>query len=139
MTQPARTSRNVPTSVDLAQASECAMLLACAQPAFDAPAFAALVDEIGEDGAAEVHAVFIDETRSRLARFRSATLEHDRAEIAREAHSLKSGAGSFGYRRVAALAQDLERRAGDATASEYLRMLTLLDAAFAAGQAFVTR
>ena len=134
MTGPAATSDDPSPAMDSVQVNQCAISRANQQPAFDASVFSALVHEIGEEGAAEVHDVFINETRSRLARFRSARLDDERAEIAREAHSLKSGAGSFGYRRAAALARELERRAADVTTSDYLAMLTLLDAAFAAGQ-----
>jgi HPt (histidine-containing phosphotransfer) domain-containing protein len=111
-----------------------------ADPAFDEPAraldaYAALVAEIGEDGASEVRAVFWSETRSRLDLFDTLALEPHRARIAREAHSLKSAAGTFGYLRLAALARQLEKSAETATEDDVRNLLVAMRSAFLAALA----
>ncbi|MGX1318514.1 HPt (histidine-containing phosphotransfer) domain-containing protein [Bradyrhizobium sp. USDA 377] len=115
--------------------------LAPAQGAFDAEpvrepgAYAALVREIGEDGAGEVRAVFWSETRARLQLFRALSLAQQQAKIAREAHSLKSAAGTFGYVRLAALALRLEKTAESLGETEFRDLLDRMDAAYAAARA----
>ena len=106
-----------------------------AEPAFDPAAFDVLVLEIGEEGASEVRAVFKSETEARLRRFREIAPDQQRRKIESEAHSLKSAAGSFGYRRLAALARELEKRAHDVTEVEYLHLLQHMDSAFASAMA----
>jgi HPt (histidine-containing phosphotransfer) domain-containing protein len=97
-----------------------------AEPAREPGAYAALVREIGEDGAGEVRAVFWNETLS---------LAHHPAKIAREAHSLKSAAGTFGYLRLAALALRLEKTAETLGEAEFSDLLERMDAAYAAARA----
>jgi HPt (histidine-containing phosphotransfer) domain-containing protein len=59
----------------------------------------------------------------------------DRIEIGREAHSLKSSAGTFGYRELARLAKLLERDAGRLSDVEYRHLLDRMDAAHVAATA----
>lgn len=106
-----------------------------AEPAREPRAYEALVAEIGEDGAAEVRAVFWSETCSRLQLFRTLALAQHHARIAREAHSLKSAAGTFGYVRLAALALRLETTAETLDESEFHDLLDLMDTAFGAARA----
>lgn len=106
-----------------------------AEPAREPGAYEALVAEIGEDGAAEVRAVFWSETRARLHSFHALALAQHHARIAREAHSLKSAAGTFGYVRLAALALRLETTADTLGESEFSKLLGLMDAAFDAARA----
>ncbi len=106
-----------------------------AAPAREPGAYAALVREIGEDGACEVRAVFWSETCARLRLFRALSLEQHHARIAREAHSLKSAAGTFGYLRLAALALRLEKTAERLGDAEFRDLLDLMDAAYAAARA----
>jgi len=106
-----------------------------AEPAREPGAYAALVREIGEDGAGEVRAVFWSETCARLQLFRTLSLAQHNARIAREAHSLKSAAGTFGYARLAALALRLEKSAEALGETEFHDLLDLMDAAFAAARA----
>jgi HPt (histidine-containing phosphotransfer) domain-containing protein len=106
-----------------------------AAPAREPGAYAALVREIGEDGAREVRAVFWSETCARLRLFRTLSLELHRAGIAREAHSLKSAAGTFGYVRLAALALRLEKTAEKLRSTEFHDLLDQMDAAYAAARA----
>ena len=106
-----------------------------AGPAREPSAYAALVREIGEDGACVVRAVFWSETCARLQLFRTLSLEQHYARISREAHSLKSAAGTFGYVRLAALALRLEKAAQQLGNSEFHDLLDLMDAAYAAARA----
>jgi signal transduction histidine kinase/CheY-like chemotaxis protein/HPt (histidine-containing phosphotransfer) domain-containing protein len=105
------------------------------EPAFDPEAFAELAREIGEEAAAEIRLIFIGETHSRLASFRQLSIETDRKKIGRQAHSLKSAAGTFGYRRLASLARWLEKNAARLTDSEYRELLVDIDAAYAMARA----
>ncbi|MGY3389112.1 HPt (histidine-containing phosphotransfer) domain-containing protein [Bradyrhizobium sp. USDA 3311] len=106
-----------------------------AEPAREPGAYAALVREIGEDGAGEVRAVFWSETCARLQLFRTLALAQHHAKIAREAHSLKSAAGTFGYARLAALALRLEKTAETLGEAEFSDLLERMDAAYAAARA----
>jgi HPt (histidine-containing phosphotransfer) domain-containing protein len=106
-----------------------------AEPAREPGAYAALVREIGEDGAGEVRAVFWSETCVRLQLFRTLSLAQHHARIAREAHSLKSAAATFGYARLAALALRLETSAERLGEADFRDLLDLMDAAYAAARA----
>ena len=104
-----------------------------AEPAREPGAFDELAREIGQDGACEVRAVFWAETSARLRLFRELAFEPHRARIAREAHSLKSAARTFGYRRLASLALRLESSATALEEAAYRVLLQQMDAAYAAG------
>jgi len=106
-----------------------------AEPAREPRAYEALVCEIGEDGACEVREVFWSETCARLQLFRTLSLAQHHARIAREAHSLKSAAGTFGYVRLAALALALERSAERLGDAEFRDLLDRMDAAYVAARA----
>jgi len=106
-----------------------------AEPAREPHAYEALVREIGEDGACEVRDVFWSDTCARLRSFRTLSLAQHHARIAREAHSLKSAAGTFGYARLAALALRLEKSAADLGDGEFRGLLDRMDAAYAAARA----
>jgi HPt (histidine-containing phosphotransfer) domain-containing protein len=105
------------------------------EPAREPAAYAALVREIGEDGAGEVRAVFWSETSARLQLFRTLALAQQHARIAREAHSLKSAAGTFGYVRLAGLALRLEKTAASLGDAEFGDLLAQMDAAYGAARA----
>jgi signal transduction histidine kinase/DNA-binding response OmpR family regulator len=100
--------------------------------ALDREVFKELAREIGEEAAFEVLAVFAEETAVRLKFLRQLSIDHHRTQIGREAHSLKSGAGTFGYRELASLALRLEREAARLTETEYRDVLDGLDAAYVA-------
>jgi len=102
------------------------------EPTREPGAFDELVREIGQDGACEVRSVFWTETSARLERFRELAFEPHRARIEREAHSLKSAARTFGYRRLASLALRLERSASSLSEAEYRELLQQMDASYAA-------
>ena len=105
------------------------------EPALVPDAFDELVREIGHDGASEVRAVFRSDTRTRLKLFADLALAEHRAKIAREAHSLKSAARTFGYCRLASLALRLETSADALTGDDYRKLLDAMEAAFAAALA----
>jgi HPt (histidine-containing phosphotransfer) domain-containing protein len=105
-----------------------------AEPMRESSAFEALVHEIGEDGAGEVRAVFWSETCARLKLFGTLALTQHRARLAREAHSLKSTARTFGYLRLAALALRLEQTADTLGEAEFRDLLERMDAAYAAAR-----
>ncbi|WP_441233213.1 Hpt domain-containing protein [Bradyrhizobium sp. 930_D9_N1_4] len=106
-----------------------------AEPAREPSAYQALVAEIGQDGAAEVRSVFWSETCARLQLFRTLALAQHRPRITREAHSLKSAAGTFGYVRLAALALRLEKSADKLGEPAFRDLLDRMDTAFDAGRA----
>lgn len=106
-----------------------------AEPAREPHAYEALVREIGEDGACEVRDVFWSESCARLQLFRTLSPARHHARIAREAHSLKSAAATFGYVRLAALALMLEKSAERLGDVEFRDLLDLMDAAYAAARA----
>jgi histidine phosphotransfer protein HptB len=106
-----------------------------ATPAREPGAYQALVREIGEDGACEVRDVFWCETCARLQQFRTLSPAQHHGRIAREAHSLKSAAATFGYVRLAALALRLEMTAERLGGPEFRDLLDLMDAAYAAARA----
>jgi len=100
------------------------------EPAFDPQAFQELASEIGEDAADEVHTIFFNETDTRLVSFRRLSIETDRKTIRREAHSLKSAAGTFGYRQLAKLAKHIEKNVEHLTARDYRELIDELDATY---------
>jgi CheY-like chemotaxis protein/HPt (histidine-containing phosphotransfer) domain-containing protein len=104
------------------------------EPAFEPMAFDELAREIGGDAASEIRAVFIGETDTRLTSLRQLAIEQNRTKISREAHSLKSAAGTFGYRRLASLALRLEKNAARLTESEYRALLDGIEVAYAAAR-----
>jgi HPt (histidine-containing phosphotransfer) domain-containing protein len=127
----ARRPVSVPAQhIDRAAADGCD-----AEPAREPDAYDALVREIGADGASEVRAVFRSETTARLQRFRALGLGEQRAKIEREAHSLKSTARSFGYLRLASLAQKLEKSATTLDDAAFRDLVERMDAAYAAALA----
>jgi HPt (histidine-containing phosphotransfer) domain-containing protein len=119
------------------QADTVARLAASAasEPALVGDAFDELAREIGHEGACEVRDVFWTDTRARLKLFADLALAEHRAKIAREAHSLKSAARTFGYCRLASLALRLETSADALSDDEYRKLLDAMDAAYAAALA----
>lgn len=65
--------------------------------------------EIGEDGFAEVVDLFLEETDEVIDRLSTAPIA---AQIGKDMHFLKGSALNLGFRDLAALCQDGERRAG---------------------------
>ncbi|CCD91764.1 putative sensor histidine kinase with a response regulator receiver domain and a phosphotransferase (HPt) domain [Bradyrhizobium sp. ORS 375] len=105
------------------------------EPALDRESYAELVGEIGDDAAQEIREVFFSETDARLKLLRKLSLDGERIKIGREAHSLKSAAGTFGYRRLATYALALEKSAPRLSPKEYSELLDNIEAAYAAARA----
>ena len=101
---------------------------------FDRKVFDNLVLEIGKETALETLSLFVQETEDRLKLLRKLSGDAYRSKIEREAHSLKSAAGTFGLRAVAQLARALERDAAHITESDYLALLDRIEAAFSAAR-----
>jgi signal transduction histidine kinase/HPt (histidine-containing phosphotransfer) domain-containing protein/ActR/RegA family two-component response regulator len=123
-----------PTERENSQAGPVAGIDLAPERAFDPEVYAELVGEIGEEAAREIHGVFISETDARLKLLRQLSLQQERIKIGREAHSLKSAAGTFGYHRLAGLAQLLEKALPRLAADEYRELLDGIDAAYAAAR-----
>ena len=73
-------------------------------------------------------------TDARLKLLRTLPLERERIKIGREAHSLKSAAGTFGYRRLAGLALQLEQSAPRISIGDYTGVLDKIEQAYAAAR-----
>jgi DNA-binding response OmpR family regulator len=101
---------------------------------FDRKVFDNLVLEIGKETALETLSLFVQETEERLKLLQKLSCDVDRSTIEREAHSLKSAAGTFGLREVAQLARALERDAPRITASDYGVLLGRVEAAFSSAR-----
>ncbi|MGY3448829.1 ATP-binding protein [Bradyrhizobium sp. USDA 4353] len=125
----------VPAGQDVRPAEMTAEAEVAPEPALDREAYSELVGEIGDDAAQEIRDVFFSETDARLKLFRKLSLDGERIKIGREAHSLKSAAGTFGYRRLATYALALEKSAPRLSAKEYSELLDNIDAAYAAARA----
>ncbi|PYF03216.1 Hpt domain-containing protein [Rhodopseudomonas faecalis] len=83
----------------------------------------AMADEIGAEAVEEIAKVFVRDTETRLKMFESTALDSARDTIQREAHSLKSAAGTFGLFELADAARELENNAHELDATGY-RTLT---------------
>lgn len=73
---------------------------------FDESVYQILRDELGDEDAVEVLRTFLDDTAGKFQRI-GAKLD-DRAELRREAHSIKSSAATFGFAVLSRLARELE-------------------------------
>jgi len=91
---------------------------------FDQAIYAELADALGADGVRGVLEIFLSDTARRFAVMRDAAKAGDNAAVRREVHSLKSSAANFGFLRLSALAQALER---DALGLNWPVMLARLD------------
>jgi len=91
-----------------------------------------LLSELGEEVMEEAFESFLSETRMRLLDLRSAILETDRKSIARDAHTIKGIAATFGLDRLSSLAKWLEKNADQVGPMEFRRITEELNVAFAA-------
>ena len=81
---------------------------ASASPMVDPDAFAELLEALGEDGIAEMLAVFVAEMGRRLEFLAAGT--EDRERLIREIHSTKGAAGTIGAAGLCELAASIEMR-----------------------------
>jgi signal transduction histidine kinase/DNA-binding response OmpR family regulator len=102
--------------------------------AFDRKVFDNLVLEIGNETALETLSLFVQETENCLELLKKLSIDADRSKIEREAHSLKSAAGTFGLHEIAQLARSLERGAAHITATDYGALLDRIEAAFSSAR-----
>ena len=86
-----------------------------------------VLDEAARD--AGLLTMFVDESRSRLAKLRAAIEEGDADAVKALAHSVKGSSASFGATRMSALAAAMEQ-SPDAAREELLRLQADLEAAF---------
>ena len=77
--------------------------------AFDKNTLRLLVSELGAEDAAEVLRAFLEDTRTKIEVLRA--VPPDPVLIRREAHSLKSSAGTFGFTALSGLALNVEQNA----------------------------
>ena len=77
--------------------------------AFDKDTLRLLISELGTEDTAEVLRAFLDDTRSKIRVLRAVPPDH--VLIRREAHSLKSSAGTFGFVTLSGLALNVEQNA----------------------------
>jgi signal transduction histidine kinase/CheY-like chemotaxis protein/HPt (histidine-containing phosphotransfer) domain-containing protein len=101
-------------------------------PQADDQSFRCLIDDIGEEAAYGVLAMFIKETTDRLKRLQGFSPAIDMIVIEREAHSLKSAAAMFDLSDITEMAQSLERNAQTIGADDYHRWLFRVERSFAA-------
>lgn len=85
-----------------------------------------LRQDAGEQVVPQLIEVFLNELNSRVERICEAQAGDDRSVIAKEAHALKSSAGSFGAMRLHFLAKDLEMAARDEQAETVTALVSRL-------------
>jgi HPt (histidine-containing phosphotransfer) domain-containing protein len=108
------------------------------QDAVEAGTLAALRDLQGEgqpDILAEVIAVYLHDTPSRLAALHEAVTRADAGALRGAAHSLKGSSSQIGAVQMAQLCADLEEQARAADLADAAQTLRRLDAAFGRVQA----
>jgi PAS domain S-box-containing protein len=74
-----------------------------------------LIDEVGEEAAQAITAVFLRDSRSRLARLADHAAAGDLKGIGREAHALKGSVDMLGFERMTLIASMLEIAAKETT------------------------
>jgi signal transduction histidine kinase/CheY-like chemotaxis protein len=104
-------------------------------PIMDRAVYDELVEEIGGETAREMFNVFVAETVAQLAVLRRLCCPSDCLQIERMAHSLKGTAGTFGLKRLAALARSLEVGASGMIDVEFQVTLNRIELAFNAAHA----
>jgi hypothetical protein len=76
---------------------------------FDRETLRLLISELGTEDTAEVLRAFLDDTRNKIQVLRA--VPPDPVLIRREAHSIKSSAGTFGFAALSGLAFGVEQNA----------------------------
>ena len=115
------------------QDNEHAPQRGAAEVLFDRSAFDALVAEISLETAIHTFSVFVEDTRKRLDAFSTMNIADDRSRIRLQAHALKSTAGTFGFRRLSALAGRLESDSAEIAEAEFHALVPEMGEAFASG------
>jgi histidine phosphotransfer protein HptB len=102
--------------------------------AFDKAVFVELGAELGEADAIEVLQAFLEDTASKMVTL--AASGDDRSLIRREAHSIKSSAGTFGFSDLSRLAKELEFSAETIPLEQLQERLRQLEQTFQATREF---
>ena len=89
-----------------------------------------LISEIGAQAVSELLTVFSADTARRFELLDGLSIESDLARIEREAHSLKSSAGTFGLWKLSRLAQKLEAGAGNMSENDYREIVAEMKAVY---------
>jgi HPt (histidine-containing phosphotransfer) domain-containing protein len=97
---------------------------------FDESVYQILRSELGEEDAVEVLKTFLEDTASKLPKI--ALKVEDRAEMRREAHSIKSSAATFGFSALSRLARELEAGAASMDIAQMREFVEKLQQAFEA-------
>lgn len=90
----------------------------------------AMSEEIGAEAVEEIAKVFVRDTETRLTMFETVAIDDAREVIQREAHSLKSAAGTFGLSELADAARELEKSALILDPANYHLLVARLRALF---------
>jgi signal transduction histidine kinase/CheY-like chemotaxis protein/HPt (histidine-containing phosphotransfer) domain-containing protein len=106
-------------------------------PTFEPSEFQFLARELGAEAMNEAVDAFKDEMNARLDRLASLNLSTDRETIAREAHTIKGAAATFGLLRCSEIARWLEVSAPNVAEPEYEQVLQMLRLAYTDGQSVV--
>lgn len=106
-------------------------------PVFEPSEFQLLARELGAEAMNEAVNAFKDEMNARLDRLASSNLSTDRETIAREAHTIKGVAATFGLLRCSEVARWLEGNAPNVAEPEYEQVLQMLHLAYTDGQSVV--
>ena len=93
------------------------------EPVVERAVYTALQERVGADFAAELVDTFLEEAAGMLAELRSAYGERHAVRFRRAAHSLKSNGETFGAKRLAARARELEVNGVDAADASALAVL----------------
>ena len=105
-----------------------------AYPLFDKTIFRILVTELGADDIAELLDVFLPDTAEKIDAL--AANYADRPRTKREAHAIKSSAGTFGFAELSVLARDLERGAETMSEAQLKQTVAELRRSFDATSSF---
>lgn len=100
------------------------------EPMLDLALMRELVAELGEQSVSELLELFAGETEKRFKLLDRLSITSDLSKIEREAHSFKSGAGTFGLWKLSRLARKLEAEAGGMSEADYREILAGMKAAY---------
>jgi histidine phosphotransfer protein HptB len=103
-------------------------------PLFDKSIFRILVTELGADDIAELLDVFLPDTSEKIDALAANCA--DRPRTKREAHAIKSSAGTFGFAELSGLARDLERGAEAMSEAQLEQSVAALRRSFDATASF---
>ena len=106
-----------------------------AEALFDRRAFEVMVAEISLEMAIHTFSIFVEDTRARLDAFAHTRISEDRDKVRIEAGALKSTAETFGFRRLATLADRLGQKSGSMAEGEFRSFVPEMNQAFASAMA----